>query len=553
MGGTLDDPHRDAPGPPAPVATPLAAGARLGRYLVLERLGEGGMGVVFAAWDERLERRVALKLLRADRPMAGDDERMLREARAVAQLNHPHVVAVHDAGVAGGEVFIALELVPGITLRRWLQEPHSAEETLAVFLQAGRGLAGAHQKGLVHRDFKPENVLVGTDGRVRVTDFGLARPPAGAADPVLPPEALIGSSTMRGTPAYMSPEQISAGRADARADQFAFCVALFEALYGEHPFAPREGGGTDALLHAIVRGELKTPRDPTRAPATVHAALVRGLRTQPDDRWPSMDALLAALPGALDAPRRRKRQLALLGAAVLAVGLIGAGVVALDRRARQCDPPEGPLPTTGIAAFDARAHAWWAAAKDACEAVRIRGEQSEAAWALRSACLRWKREELEALLPLAATVDSERVGDVAACADLDALASLVPPPADPRVSVIRKGLAVARAQATPEGLDGLVASARLLGWAPLEADALAQQSAAAKDPAQGHALAIEALLAAERGRDFDRAFEIRVALIRLSRALGRDDEAQRHARHAEALLTSRPNAARAAQLAAAQR
>src|SRR3954453_18295126 len=173
------------PQPPRQPGEPLPRGSAVGRYVVLERIGSGGMGVVYAAYDPELDRKVALKLLRPDRAGAVGEAalRLQREAQAIARLSDPHVVAVYDAGTLGEQVFVAMEFVEGRTLREWLKaEPRSWSEILKAFLAAGRGLAAAHDAGLVHRDFKPDNVLLGGDGRVKVADFGLARP-VGEADP----------------------------------------------------------------------------------------------------------------------------------------------------------------------------------------------------------------------------------------------------------------------------------------------------------------------------------------------------------------------------------
>jgi len=268
-------------GEPAPV--------RVGRFTVRGRLGAGGLGVVWEAHDPELDRVVALKLLRPERAAGADaEERVLREGRAMARLAHPNVVVVHEVGVHEGRVFLSMERVEGSTLRAWLAgEPAARVErtrsaVLDVVLQAGRGLAAAHAAGLVHRDFKPENVLVGADGRVRVTDFGLARPAGADAPPA-------------GTPAYMAPEQGAGGQATPAADQYAFCLVAQEAL-------GRGGAG---------------------APVHVARALARGLAADPAARWGSMGELLAALA---DDPRRRRRR-AVIGAVValvLAVALAAA-------------------------------------------------------------------------------------------------------------------------------------------------------------------------------------------------------------------------------------
>jgi len=283
--------------------TQPAEAATIGRYRVLDRLGQGAMGVVYSALDEQLDRRIAIKLLHAGRGQVHGEarERLRREALALGRLSHPNVVAIYEIGEARDQLFVAMELVEGVTLQAWLTErPRRVTEILAAYVQAGHGLAAAHAVGLVHRDFKPENVLIGRDGRVRVVDFGLARhafdettshavaPQHGRLD-----SALTATGALLGTPAYMAPEQAgTAVRVDARADQFSFCVALYEALYGERPF----GGATlEAYVAAVAAGDVRPPTPGRRVPRQLRRALVRGLRSAPDERWPDMHALLATL------------------------------------------------------------------------------------------------------------------------------------------------------------------------------------------------------------------------------------------------------------------
>jgi serine/threonine protein kinase len=273
-----------------------------GRYEVIGPLGAGGMSVVYAARDAKLRRTVALKMLRpggaGDASDAKMRQRLLREARAMAQLSHPNVVPVYDVGELGGEVFVAMELVDGSSLRTWLSEKRRDwRDVLGVFLDAARGLSAAHSAGIIHRDFKPDNVLVGKDGRVRVTDFGLASavaqvaravPDKGRWEPVL---SLTGTA-LAGSPAYMAPEQMRGDAVDARADVFSYCVALHEGLYGERPFA---GDSLADLNSAILRGEVRKPRRANGAPARIWRAIVRGLNAAPDSRFQSMEGVIAAL------------------------------------------------------------------------------------------------------------------------------------------------------------------------------------------------------------------------------------------------------------------
>lgn len=312
----------------------IERGTPIGRYLVLEPLGRGAMGDVVLAYDPALDRKVALKLLRDDlgQGPAGDHFRkqLLREAKALARLAHPHVVAVHDAGVWNGRVFVALEYVEGQTLTRWLTaESRSWREVLRMLCEAGSGLAAAHASGLVHRDFKPDNVLIGRDGRARVTDFGLALvqsgpPSSDGARPTPEPSGPFGGvGGVVGTPAYMGPEQFLGRSADGRTDQFSFGIAAWEALYGERPFA---GDDFPTLARNVTRGARAPVPRGHRTPAWVGERISRALETDPARRWPGMAALLEAL-GDDPAVKRRElgRRLAWATVAAVAIALpVGA-------------------------------------------------------------------------------------------------------------------------------------------------------------------------------------------------------------------------------------
>jgi serine/threonine protein kinase len=282
----------------------LRGGARFGRYIILDRLGVGGMGVVYGAYDPRLDRRVALKLLHPESERAATAEgraSLLREARSMARLSHPNVVAVYDAGEIGGEVYLAMEFVEGKTLRQWVSErPRSWREVLVMYLQVGEGLAAAHRAGLLHHDFKPDNVLVDATGRARVADFGLAGrvPPGRVAECARPGESAspgramataARASAITGTPAYMAPEQLAGGAADQRSDQFAFCVALYESLYGERPFDTEAAPGLP-----VKRAPRPLPKD-AKVPPWLRRVLARGLAEAPDERHASLDELLSTL------------------------------------------------------------------------------------------------------------------------------------------------------------------------------------------------------------------------------------------------------------------
>ncbi len=314
----------------------LPSGTQVSRYVVLEPLGAGGAGIVYVAQDPQLRRRIALKLVPVEANEAAR-ARWLREAQAMAQVAHPNVVHIYDSGIHEGHVFIAMELVQGRTLTDWVAERERGwREILSLFLDAGRGLAAAHEAKLVHRDFKPENVLIGADGRPRVSDFGLARPLDEAlfAEPLLdaaealatsPPHLTV-AGTVLGTPIYMAPEQLLGGDVDMRSDQFSFCVALYVALYRQRPFdfpPPQDNEGLRALAKAIIAGPVRPPPADTTVPPAVHRMLLRGLAADPARRHASMDELLRVLASEL-AGRRWPRARVLVAAGLIVVlALIG--------------------------------------------------------------------------------------------------------------------------------------------------------------------------------------------------------------------------------------
>ncbi|HEY2517320.1 MAG TPA: serine/threonine-protein kinase [Polyangiaceae bacterium] len=325
-------------GPSMELDETLPTGTRVGRYVIEGLIGRGAMGAVYSASDPDLARKVAVKLLRAeglsDEARRRMRARLLREAQSMARLSHPEVITVHDVGAFGDQLFVAMEYIAGGTLRQWqARERREVDEILAAYERAGNGLAAAHDAGLVHRDFKPDNVLVGEGGRVRVTDFGLARSVDGGAPgvPPLKPDpdrerdsddltmTLTRTGVLLGTPAYMAPEQLEGSTADARSDVFSFCTALYEALYGERPFA---ASTVDGLREAIARGNVRLPRAASRVPSWVRAPLLRGLRWSPDERPASMRALLDDLRAARSRARMRTR-----GGAAFA-GLVTLALVA---------------------------------------------------------------------------------------------------------------------------------------------------------------------------------------------------------------------------------
>ena len=457
-------------------------GETVGRYVVLDVLGRGGMGVVYAAYDPELDRKVALKLLRPDAATEGSlgSARLLREAQAMAKLSHPNVITVHDVGTIGEDVFVAMEFVAGTTLDDWREaSKREWREILDVFIQAGRGLAAAHQVGLVHRDFKPENVMVGEDGRVRVMDFGLARPSGsvtGLTEALEGAEDIVDSTStssklldtpmtvtgaVMGTPAYMSPEQHLGHETDARADQFSFCVALYESLYGMRPFA---GENLASLAFQVVQGKVREPPRDASAPGSVWRVIQRGLSRRSTERYENMGALLEQLER--DPTALRKRGLLGVGF-VAALGLGAYGLSVAGSAANTCEGGEHKLAgawddevraqvkstfeASGLSfADDAFARAevlldgytdrFLASYLDACEATQVRGEQSPALMDRRMACLDARRVELEALTTALTTADTELIAkapqaitslsSLAPCNDLEALTRAVPLPED---------------------------------------------------------------------------------------------------------------------------
>jgi formylglycine-generating enzyme required for sulfatase activity len=335
----------------------LAIGARIGRYVILERVGNGAMGVVYGAYDPELDRKIALKLLRGVGAGAGPQAgaRMMREAKAMARLSHPNVAAVHDVGLCDGQVFLATEFLSGGTVRDWMEAaPRGWREINIVFIASGRGLAAAHAAGLVHRDFKPDNVLLDKEGRARVVDFGLARntetTDSQAGDEPSPPkydpnkatgvdlnetgklDKLTRTGALMGTPAYMAPEQFLGEATDERTDQFSFCVALYEALFGERPF----GGDTVLSLSvSVTEGQIRPIPKDRDVPAWVRRAVLRGLRTRREDRYPSMIALIAALEA--DPAIKRRRRLVAVGLASIALASMLVARQIVTRRRAEVD------------------------------------------------------------------------------------------------------------------------------------------------------------------------------------------------------------------------
>jgi tetratricopeptide (TPR) repeat protein/predicted Ser/Thr protein kinase len=455
------------------------------RYVVERRLGAGAMGQVFLAHDPELDRKVALKLVTPGvdaSPQA--NARLLREARALAKLDHPNAVPVHDAGTSDGRVWIAMEFIDGVTLGQWLA---AAERSLAsiveVFAAAGRGLAAAHAAGLLHRDFKPDNVMIGE--HVRVTDFGLAasfgeeptHDGERSGEPLEQARTLTRNGAVQGTIGYIAPELLAGARPHAGSDQFAFCVSLFEAIFGARPFV---GLTTMEVLLATQEGRIVEPPTKRNVPRWLRALVLRGISHAPEQRFPSMDALVHELR------RDRSRRPKMVGA--LGISMVGVVGIAIASQPEPC--PSDPSHLEGVwdparrdatqAAFeatrapyaedafarvsaelDAWVEAWTAARTDACEATRVRGEQSERLLDLRIACLDAELVEVRALTDALVLGTDETVRraaqavamlpSVARCDDAKALESSVGAIDDPdqaaAASLAQQGLAEQRALA----------------------------------------------------------------------------------------------------------
>ncbi len=473
--------QREFPAPPPVAPPPLASSgitpilARIGRFIVLEPLGEGGMGFVYAAYDETLDRKIAIKVLRpesADKP-AATREHLLREAQAMARVSHSNIVTVHEIGSVDDQVFIAMEFIRGRTLAAWISTgPHPWRETVERLLHAGRGLAAAHAAGLVHGDFKPANVMLGDNGAVKVLDFGLARLHEPHEAHAFADRDTTDEPTS-GTPAYMAPELLRGEPATQRSDQFSYCVSLYEALYAQDPFASEV---------EVLAGQIAEPPTSVVVPAALLRIIRRGLALDPARRFPSMPALLAALEATL---RRRRR----LGLVPVGVALLGGLALAFSSLAptqdvcgaasreitdlwntSEAEVVHARLLATGLAyaedtwtrvhpRLDAYAEALVDRRIAACTAHRD-GALAPALFDLRTACLDQRHASLAAFVRILEMGDTDVVRNataaaaalpaVAACDDAQALTDVVAPHGDPalaaRVARARELLAEAQAQ-----------------------------------------------------------------------------------------------------------
>jgi tetratricopeptide (TPR) repeat protein len=577
----------------------LARGTMVGRCLVLDRLGSGGMGVVYAAYDPELDRKVAIKLVPKDTSAKADASsgatRLLREAQSMARLSHPNVVAVYDVGSIPAGVYISMEHIDGVTLTTWLEErPRSWREVLRVFEAAGRGIEAAHAAGLVHRDFKPDNVMIGHDGRVRVLDFGLARPAktidpdssdrvesSGGWSPASHLELqLTMPGTVMGTPRYMAPEQHLGKPTDERSDIYSFCVALWEAIYGARPFS---GHSLAELSIKVVAGEVDEPPKGAKVPRWLRTAVRRGMSPDPAARYPGMTELLAAL----GRHRQRRTGWIMGGVGLAIVAAIGGLVVFQLSRASLCDEDDSVL--AGVwdretkskveAAFEREGKTYTAAAfrnvertldeygdslvdmrREACEASRVHGTQSDEVLGRRMACLDRRVRRLGALTDalaeggtttvLRAVEAAHGLPDLALCADVERLSKGVPPPDDPnvrlRVDEIRaendriEGLGVAGRTDLLERLDASLAEARATEYRPLVAETLQLRgnflgNLGRADDARASLL--EGLDHAEAVGHDSMIAEISIVLIHIEGNLRNQfDVADLHARRAAAVL-----------------
>jgi serine/threonine protein kinase len=551
----------------------LGRGANIGRFQVIALVGKGGMGEVYAAYDPELDRNVAIKLLRAGKNSGSDEgrARMMREAQAIARVSHPNVVVVYDAGTYQDRVFIAMEFVEGHTLGYWMHaRARTWPEVLEVFTAAGRGLAAAHERDLVHRDFKPDNVMIGTDGQVRVMDFGLVQlagerdggvgvaartdeyplPGAANGDPTDASDATVVASDATGaatdatstttgaddlfmtrplgtttgsrgiaarsgprtstnpsvtrfgatlgTPAYMSPEQFRAEPTDAATDQFSFCVALYEALYGERPFSGRD---FEDLGNNVASGFVRTAPKGSHVPFWIREAVLRGLAVKPGDRWPTMNALLTQLEQQ-PAVESRRRFIAAAAAKL-------AGIWEVPRGERGADSPtrseiRRAFLTTGKAyakkawintsqILDRYARRWSDLYVEACEATHVRNEQSTEVLDLRMSCLQEGLEDLKALCRMFRQATPEVVENAVGaanalqgldrCEDIELLRAVVRPPEDgatrAAVARLRAELAEVRALCRVGRLNDALAAvcplqhqATAIAYAPLLSDVM---------------------------------------------------------------------------------
>ncbi len=521
--------HGGAATSPTPAAV---VGTRIDRYVMISELGAGGMGRVYLASDPELDRKVAIKVLRHVDAKGDYDARLRREAQALARVTHPNVAAIYDVGELDDHLFLAMEYVGGGTLSAWLAaEPRTWREVVRVFAGAARGLAAVHATGFVHRDFKPDNVLLDDGGQAKVTDFGLVATLAERSDGVVGDHGTFGALTVTGavlgTPAYMAPEQFAGGAIDARSDQFSFCVALYEALYGERPFP----GTTVAEIRGALAAGLREPAQRRGVPRWLHRAVARGLAIDPAARFRSMDDLAAALSPTRRQRRRRGAVLATAGIAAIA----GAGALLATRSSGEppCDgveidavwnphvraalqaaiagthaPFAADVAKSVVGSVDHYANHWRATYAQVCEATRVHHTQSVAMMDLRMTCLAGREHELASLidvLAIASPAITEHAVDLAGslpslerCDDVAALQGMPAPPADPSARKELDAAHASRIRAEAEIDSGLFDQA-----API-VDQLFATAAKLHDPSLGlQALLLRAHLQTSQGKSAD--------------------------------------------------
>jgi tetratricopeptide (TPR) repeat protein len=579
----------------------LARGQLVGRFVILSQLGRGGMGTVYSAHDPEIDRSVALKLHHGR--SEADTERLLREARGLGRISHPNVVTVHDVGTHDGRVWLAMEQIRGRTLDAWLEEGGGRRpwrEAIAVMRAAASGLVAVHEVGLVHRDFKPANLMIGKDGWVWVMDFGVVRAegeaaPSGTTDRST---VLHGSSTqvrtaltrtgaMVGTPAYMAPEQFLGRGVDARADQFAFCVVFWQALYGERPFA---GRSLTELQFAVLHDRRRPPRSEAGVPRWLRAVIERGLASDPEARWPSMRALLDALE-----TRRRRAVAQRVAVGMVAVTGLAAGaelhrrwadarelaerIAGCEATADELDGAWSParrqalhdaLLATDVSYaataaektmpwLDRQADAWREARVEACLDADVLGRWDADMLDRSRWCLDERRMELGSLVdelmladPVAvarATLAASNLNSVGPCRDQAALARLSPPPAADREAIGEVRVELARVTSLHrtgryatmlEMAHRALARAEALQWRPLAATARASLGVALQETgayAEAESTLEAAYFEAANGVAPEVAFGTANRLVGLvGGRLARHPEGLRWGRHAELAL-----------------
>jgi hypothetical protein len=494
---TAAEDHPTHPARPSDHGPALELGAIVGRFVVLGLIGRGGMGTVYTAYDPELDRNIALKLLHPKaRTVDLARARILAEAQAMARISHPGVVAIYEVGTSRDRVFAAMELVEGTTLRAWITEqPRSWREVVAVFLLAGEGLAAAHAAGVVHRDFKPENVLLGRDGRVKVSDFGLSS------------LSTAGAGAVAGTPGYLPVEALRGEAVDHRADQFAFCVALYEALHGRRPFSARTA---DDLAAEVRRGPV-FDRQTRGVPKQLDQIVRRGLAFEPDDRFASTRELLDALRRT--ASRRSGRRS--VAAALVAAVVLGAVAVLTVEPARE----HGPAVDSSACerSPEAEMASAWSPAQRASLMQRFAGSPDLGGWLdeldgfaarwvreyrsactsphgtqifAKLACLLGERDQVagftehgfieQLLAPPRSILEANPIGEMPRLEACDGESPVIPAvlPADPvrRAKILALHVKFSRAWVTPREqmlaeMPGLLAEAEALGWDPILAEA----------------------------------------------------------------------------------